>query len=105
MPFDTYSSSLICTLTEHSGDEATWCRHTAPNLNPSTDALIFQQIEVDEYMDGITGKPVVRLYGVTEQGNSVLCHVQNFLPYFYTPAPRDFNETHIEAFTNHLDVC
>lgn len=36
----------------------------------------------------VQGKvPVVRMFGVTDSGNSVCCHVHGFAPYFYVPAP------------------
>ena len=31
--------------------------------------------------------PIIRMFGVTDSGNSVCCHVHGFAPYFYTPAP------------------
>ena len=27
--------------------------------------------------------PILRMYGVTENGHSVMVHIHNFLPYFY----------------------
>lgn len=47
--------------------------------------------------------PVIRFYGITMEGNSVLCHVHGFLPYFYTPAPKDFNVEDCEKFRAELD--
>lgn len=34
--------------------------------------------------------PVIRLYGVTEEGHSVFTYVHGFVPYFYIPCPPDF---------------
>lgn len=31
--------------------------------------------------------PVLRAFGVTDEGISVCCHIHGFAPYFYTPAP------------------
>lgn len=42
--------------------------------------------------------PVIRLFGVTEQGNSVCCHVHGFTPYFYVSAPSNFTNSHCEPF-------
>lgn len=35
-----------------------------------------------------------RLYGVTEDGHSVCCHVHGFSSYFYVSLPVNFNATH-----------
>lgn len=34
--------------------------------------------------------PVIRMYGVTMQGHSVLAHIHGFHPYFFVPAPANF---------------
>lgn len=31
--------------------------------------------------------PILRAFGVTDEGVSVCCHIHGFAPYFYTPAP------------------
>ncbi|ORY95678.1 DNA polymerase family B-domain-containing protein [Syncephalastrum racemosum] len=83
-----------------------WARKEAPPLNPAKDKLVFQQIEADDYIDRAMNKPTVRLFGVTENGNTVLCHVHSFLPYFYFPAPAGLKETHLpilkSALSGHL---
>lgn len=42
--------------------------------------------------------PIVRMFGVTDGGHSVLCHVHGFLPYFYVEAPAGFKKEHCRAF-------
>jgi len=64
--------------------------------------LAFQQIESEEAMDG--GAPSIRLFGVTEHGNSVMCHVTGFLPYFYIPAPIGFQRQHLQPLQLALEV-
>lgn len=34
--------------------------------------------------------PVIRLYGVTEEGHNVFTHVHGYVPYFYIPCPLNF---------------
>jgi DNA polymerase delta subunit 1 len=34
--------------------------------------------------------PIMRMYGVTMEGNSICCHVHGFSPYFFVSAPRNF---------------
>ena len=46
--------------------------------------------------------PVVRFYGVTAEGNSVLCHIHGFVPYFYLQAPPNFKEEDCEKFRDAL---
>ncbi|RUP00800.1 LOW QUALITY PROTEIN: ribonuclease H-like domain-containing protein, partial [Jimgerdemannia flammicorona] len=55
----------------------------------------FQQIEVDECIER---ESTIRLFGVTEAGNGVLCHVFGFLPYFYFPAPSGFRRDDLEEY-------
>jgi len=47
--------------------------------------------------------PVVRFFGVTMEGNSVLCHIHGFLPYLYVPAPPDFKVENCEQFRSDLN--
>ncbi|KAG2195815.1 hypothetical protein INT47_010025 [Mucor saturninus] len=83
--------------------QAIWSRQAPPKLDPSKDNVVFQQIEIDEYMDYNINQPVVRFYGITTGGNSVVCHVKDFLPYFYFPAPVGFQRTHLEPFKKALE--
>ena len=81
-----------------------WRRPDPPKLDVSKDTMIFQQIDIDHYIDkpipGMPGAqngpvPVMRMFGVTKSGNSVCCHVHGFHPYFYVPAPEKFSKEHI----------
>lgn len=47
--------------------------------------------------------PIIRMYGVTMEGNSVCCHVHGFTPYFYIGAPKGFDHTHCQPFKSALD--
>ncbi|XP_028669368.1 DNA polymerase delta catalytic subunit [Erpetoichthys calabaricus] len=89
-----------------------WNRPPVPNLNPKTDSLAFQQIELDYYigkhvagMPGATQGPVpiIRMFGITETGNSVCCHVHGFAPYFYIPAPNGFSQGNLSTFKKELN--
>ena len=83
-----------------------WSRSQAPLINPGKDDLAFQQIDVDHYIDsplaafkrypGAT--PITRLFGVTMEGHSVLCHVHGFRPYFYIQAPNGFRDEDLARF-------
>uniref|UniRef100_A0A452TZ11 DNA polymerase n=1 Tax=Ursus maritimus TaxID=29073 RepID=A0A452TZ11_URSMA len=66
--------------------DARWLRPTPPSLNPQTEPLIFQQLEIDHYVGpaqplpgapppSCSSVPVLRAFGVTDEGVS-LCHTQ-----------------------------
>eukprot|EP00054_Salpingoeca_dolichothecata_P028788 m.221503 g.221503 ORF g.221503 m.221503 type:complete len:1095 (-) comp26313_c0_seq5:63-3347(-) len=91
-----------------------WPRPALENpINASTDTVCFQQMELDHVLgDPIQGMPggkvrpvpIVRMFGVTERGHSVLCHVHGFFPYFYVPAPPGFEPSHCTDFLKTLNV-
>nr|XP_006813424.1 PREDICTED: DNA polymerase delta catalytic subunit-like [Saccoglossus kowalevskii] len=100
------------TLSTESFTDNKWGRPPAPLLNEKTDNIIFQQIDVDHYLGqplkGMPGStigpvPIVRMFGITEEGNSVLCHIHGFSPYFYVPAPKDFKSEHCRMFLEKLN--
>ncbi|XP_059410509.1 DNA polymerase delta catalytic subunit isoform X2 [Carassius carassius] len=89
-----------------------WKRPHALPLQPNSDTLIFQQIDLDYYLGSavagmpgqVQGKvPIVRMFGVTDSGNSVCCHVHGFAPYFYVPAPNGFTNAHLAEFQRELN--
>ncbi|XP_072396309.1 DNA polymerase delta catalytic subunit [Diabrotica undecimpunctata] len=81
-------------------------------LNSKNDRLIFQELELDFYLGQVypgmpgpqTGTvPIIRLFGVTKNGNSVCCHVHGFSPYFYVNMPDNFSPSELHAFKNKLN--
>ena len=69
-------------------------------------SLDVMQVDIDYYSKGPDSRfpnpdnplrpdtvvPVLRMYGVTEQGHSVLAHIHGFEPYFYTECPIELEE-------------
>jgi DNA polymerase delta subunit 1 len=45
----------------------------------------------------------IRMYGVTEEGFSVCCHVHGFSPYFYVALPDKFTHQHCGEFKKALN--
>ncbi|KAL1116276.1 hypothetical protein AAG570_005771, partial [Ranatra chinensis] len=92
-----------------------WSRPPLPDIDPDEDGLEFQQLDIDHYtagdpVEGMPGMqvgqvPIVRLYGVTMNGNSVCCHVHGFLPYFYVSAPTHFSGSHLKSFKDALNLA
>lgn len=86
---------------ENQSTNMKWSRPPPPALEPRKDNLVFQQLDIDHYtgepMSGMPGSqlapvPIMRMYGVTMEGNSVCCHVHGFTPYFYVTVPLNFTE-------------
>lgn len=88
--------------TEISGQ---WARPPPPSLSEDKDYLIFQQLDIDNYMDSpMKGMPgaqsgtvaIMRIFGVTREQNSVCCHVHGFAPYLYVTVDNNFKVVHTE---------
>lgn len=47
--------------------------------------------------------PIIRMFGISQAGNSILCHIHGFMPYFYVPAPQDFKREHCGQFRDALN--
>ncbi|KAF8199125.1 hypothetical protein BJ912DRAFT_950996 [Pholiota molesta] len=63
---------------------------------------VFQQIDI-ETASNYDGAIVLRMFGVTEDGHSVLANINNFLPYFYVAMPRGFTDDDMEPFREYLN--
>lgn len=91
-----------------------WSRPDPPAAldDPQTAALVFQQLDIDHYIGqpvaGMPGSqigpvPVMRMFGVTMEGNSVCCHVHGFTPYMYMATPPGFAEADCAPFKQALN--
>ncbi|KIM82947.1 hypothetical protein PILCRDRAFT_819751 [Piloderma croceum F 1598] len=80
-----------------------WARPALSPVNEKKDKLIFQQIDVDESMEHSSGAPTMRMFGVTQEGHSILAHITDFLPYFYVPVPRGFANDDADSFADHIN--
>ncbi|VDD77563.1 unnamed protein product [Mesocestoides corti] len=96
------------------GDDSTWSRPALPPVNAANDKILFQLFHLDFYegdrlleMPGPERSPVpiIRIYGATESGNSVVAHVHGFAPYFYASAPPSLTPEHLEKFRRALNLA
>ncbi|KAI0124213.1 DNA polymerase delta catalytic subunit [Xylariales sp. AK1849] len=86
----------------NSEKDQAWERPPVVDFEPSRDNLVFQQIEAEEgTLHG--GKATVKLFGVTENGHSVMLHVTDFKHYLYVAAPSSFTQKDCEPFKAFLE--
>lgn len=98
--------------------EVSWPR-PPPAADVTSKAIAFQWVDIDFY-DGdplpvhprrelnVPGArsgivPVLRMFGVTDAGNSVCAHVHGFTPYLWTAPPGPMGEEDILAFKDSLE--
>ncbi|KAL5611613.1 hypothetical protein BROUX41_000803 [Berkeleyomyces rouxiae] len=90
-----------------------WNRAPVPPFDVSVDKLCFQSIEAEEGVllqsdstgAGDSMQATVKLFGVTENGNSVLLHVTGFKHYLYVAAPVSFQPKDCLPLKTHLESC
>ncbi|OAQ98010.1 hypothetical protein LLEC1_04397 [Akanthomyces lecanii] len=79
-----------------------WDRPPLKGLNITNDSICFQSIDAEEgTLHG--GRTTVKLFGVTEQGISVMLHVTDFRHYLYVPAPTSFQPKDCAAYKAFLE--
>lgn len=75
----------------------------------SGDRRMVSRMELDaEYSENgkrkyVPSKPILRIYGMTMKGISVLIHVHDFQPYFFVQVRENFNSKDVEVFKYHLN--
>ena len=69
----------------------------------SADQSAFQQIDIEEHSEPKLG-PTLRLFGVTDNGNSVLANIHGFRPYFFVAAPSGFLNKDLEPLKDTINV-
>ncbi|KAL1881786.1 DNA-directed DNA polymerase delta [Diaporthe australafricana] len=84
--------------------DQSWERPPVPqHFNPQSSSLCFQQIDAEEgTLHG--GNPTVKLFGVNEDGNSVMLHVKDFKHYLFVAAPVGFSDKDCIPFRAYLET-
>ncbi|KAF9221377.1 hypothetical protein BS17DRAFT_785295 [Gyrodon lividus] len=80
-----------------------WPRPRLTSINEKRDTIVFQQIDIENATDPNTGRTMLRMFGVTEAGHSILANITDFMPYFYIPVPRGFDTSDLDAFADALN--
>ena len=83
-----------------------------PSLkHPSDGDLVFMQIDADctvinksfNLSEEKLGFPLIRLYGINQEANSVCLIIENFFPYFYVKKPAEFTTGDIPGFAELIE--
>ncbi|KAK2158176.1 hypothetical protein LSH36_175g04050 [Paralvinella palmiformis] len=91
-----------------------WSRPPISPINPKTDTITFQQLDVEHYIGqplaGMIGSqqgpvPIIRMFGVTMEGRSILVHIHGFAPYFFVPAQANFKQEDCAKFQAALNTA
>ncbi|KAK2602561.1 hypothetical protein N8I77_009079 [Diaporthe amygdali] len=84
--------------------DQSWDRPPIPqHFDHRSSSLCFQQIDAEEgTLHG--GNPTVKLFGVTEDGNSVMLHVKDFKHYLFVAAPVGFSDKDCIPFRAYLET-
>ncbi|KAF8845184.1 hypothetical protein BDN67DRAFT_962126 [Paxillus ammoniavirescens] len=80
-----------------------WARPKLAPMNQKRDTIIFQQLDIENATDPSTGRTMLRMFGVTEAGHSVLANITDFMPYFYVPVPRGFDAADLGPLADALN--
>ncbi|KAI0295971.1 hypothetical protein BC826DRAFT_1006478 [Russula brevipes] len=89
--------------TTSEGGADSWRRPRLKDIDGSKDKIVFQQVDIDGSYDNIQAGPQIHMFGVTEEGHSVLVHVKGFMPYFFVAVPRGFVAEDIQSFMSELN--
>ncbi|THH28571.1 hypothetical protein EUX98_g5609 [Antrodiella citrinella] len=79
-----------------------WARPELSPIDEESESIVFQQIDVEEADPG-SGSGL-RMFGVTQEGHSVLANITDFMPYFYVPTPRGLLEEDLPQFAFYLNT-
>lgn len=90
------------------GGERSWRRPALPDIDPAKDSIAFQNLDIDYFvahspLDPSEYGPILRLYGVTDHGNSVTAYIHGVKPYFYVPAWPGFTPRDCPLFMDRLN--
>jgi len=79
-----------------------WKRPDAPNVDSTMDDFVFQHTDTTQGIDTMNERPLLRLTGITKNGNSVLVETDSFRPYFVarisSPDEAQVVATRLEAY-------
>ncbi|KAK5069201.1 DNA-directed DNA polymerase delta [Lithohypha guttulata] len=80
-----------------------WERPPLVGFEPKKEILRFQSIDIEEgTLYG--GKVTLKMFGISETGNSILLHVSGFLHYLYVAAPINFQRQDIDGYKAYLET-
>ncbi|KAI1084103.1 DNA polymerase delta catalytic subunit [Whalleya microplaca] len=110
-PKSTFESEVLEKLSQDISElkqtnaekDQVWERPPVVDFDPQRDNLVFQQIDAEEGTI-YGGRTTVKLFGVTDNGHSVMLHVTDFKHYLYVAAPVSFTPKDCDAFKAFLET-
>ncbi len=88
------------------GGRSAWARAPLGPVSPRTQSVAIQTVEADYTIERFQGQEraaIVRFFGITMEGNSVLVNIHGFTSYFYVPTFDGFNQNDLTLFADSLN--
>jgi hypothetical protein len=73
-------------------------------LDFESSAIRFQQIDIDSYGETSKERISFKIFGLTMEGISVVCSIDDYFPYFYIPNMYPQYKEFIHQLTSYLRV-
>ncbi|EDR13346.1 uncharacterized protein LACBIDRAFT_309105 [Laccaria bicolor S238N-H82] len=77
-----------------------WTRPSPKPIDVERDLIVFQHIDIQE---GKGRRPTIQLFGITQDGHTLLAHVQDFRHYFYFPSPEGITDDDLKPIKDALN--
>lgn len=99
--FEQELTKLTQDIKSSDADDQKWARPGMDKWDSSKQDLTFQQLDAEEAT--LDGDTIVRMFGITMEGHSVLCNITGFKHYLYVAAPVGFRQSDIPALKASMD--
>lgn len=76
-------------------ERSAFTRPIAPELDLVNDDFIFQHTDTTQSINKLHERPIIRLFGITKHGHSVMVSIDSFRPYFYAEMASDVEASYM----------
>lgn len=92
-----------CVATELPSTKMEFARPPPQDIDERTEPLVMMQVDASASVTAGDSKSIIRVFGITDGGNSVLLRVHDFQHYFYIPAGPAVLNVSAEEFQTGLE--